>query len=804
MLISYNWLKELTNFPYSPEELSEILTAQGMTVDSLEQSGVSYDNVVVGKILEVEKHPDAEKLSVCKVDVGDETLQIVCGAPGVAAGQTVPVAKIGAILGDLKIKKGKLRGVESFGMCCAADELEISDDHETLLYLDDSLETGTPLKNIVEDIDYIFELDIASNRPDLLNHIGVAREIAARVAMENNSSETYKLPEIEIEENNVETKSRVKISVDDTELCPRYTARIIENVKIKSSPLWMQARLYRLGLRPINNIVDITNYVLLEYGHPLHAFDFDKIESGEIIVRRAADKEKITTLDDEERKLDNEILLIADKEKGVALAGVMGGANSEVTDSTKTILLESAYFSGPNIRKTAKCLALQSESSYRFERGVAGAIIDASMRTAQLITELAEGQPLKGIIDVNNSLPSKTFEFNYDKCVNLLGMNLPVEKGEKILSSLGFSLAKKENNILETVVPEHRVDVAQEADISEELARMVGYNEIPSDTQTNFKSEKPPEKIASCRQKIREILSGSGMLEACNPSLVSTELIKTAGIPDGAVELDVIELANASTQDHSVMRTLLYPGLIKNLRHNISRKAKNVRLFEMGRTYSKTATPGEFNEEEKVALILWGDDIEKSWQGNARETDFFNGAGIIELLAKKLGIDKLELKTASREGCHQGRTAKIFINNNVDIGWMAELDPIIARENDIPCRVVIAEFRIGEIATAWQQKRKYKSLPKFPESARDIAFLISDTISHSDVIKIIESEKINIFERVNLFDLYHGEQVPEDKKSMAYRIVYRAVDRTLTDKEVDNAHEKITSALTEKLNIEIR
>ena len=804
MLISYNWLKELINFPYSPEELSKILTAQGMTVDSLDQSGVSYDNVVVGKILEVEKHPDADKLSVCKVDVGDEILQIVCGAPGVAAGQTVPVAKIGAKLGDIKIKKGKLRGIESCGMCCAADELEISDDHDTLLYLDDSLKAGTPLKEIVEDIDYIYELDIASNRPDLLNHIGVAREIAARVALDNNLSETYKFPEIELKEKNIESSSKVKVTIDDTELCPRYTARIIEDVKIKSSPLWMQVRLHRLGMRPINNIVDITNYVLLEYGHPLHAFDYEKVAGEEIIVRRAVENEKIVTLDDTERKLDSEIPLIADKEKGIALAGVMGGANSEVTESTNSILLESAYFNGPNIRKTAKRLALSSESSYRFERGVAGAVIDASMRAAQLISELAEGQPLKGIVDVNNCLSPKVFEFDYKKCVSLLGMDIPTEKGKKILSSLGFSISEREGNIIETTVPEHRVDVSQRSDISEELARMVGYNEIPSNTRTVFKSEKPLAKIAKCRQQIREILAGAGLLEAYNPSLVSVDLIKSAGIPDDAPELDVIELANASTLDQSVMRTLLYPGLIRNLRHNISRKAKNVWLYEIGRTYTKTETGGEFNEEEKAAIVLWGDSIEKSWQSDTRETDFFDGTGIIELLTKKLGIKKLEFKTANRQGCHPGRTAEIFINKKTNIGWLAELDPRVARELDIPGRVVIVELKIAELSTAWQPKRKYKLLPKFPESTRDIAFLISDEYIHSDVVKTIESSKVNIFESVELFDLYHGEQVPEGKKSMAYRIVYRAADKTLTDKEVDKAHEKITSVLTEKLSIEIR
>ena len=804
MLISYNWLKELINFPYSPEELSKILTAQGMTVDSLEQSGVSYDNVVVGKILEVEKHPDADKLSVCKVDVGDEVLQIVCGAPGVAAGQTVPVAKIGATLGDLKIKKGKLRGVESNGMCCAADELQISDDHETLLYLDDSLKAGTPLSELVDGLDYIFELDIASNRPDLLNHIGVAREIAARLSLDNNSADSFHLPEIQLNETDEETKNKVKVSILDEKLCPRYTARLIENVKIKPAPLWMQARLHRLGMRPINNIVDITNYVLLEYGHPLHAFDFSKISDGEIIVRRAQNDEKIVTLDDVERKLDEEILLIADKEKAVALAGVMGGANSEVSENTQTILLESAYFNGPNIRKTAKRLALQSESSYRFERGVSGMITAASNRATQLISELAEGKPLKGIVDVNNCPPQKTFDVDYKKCVSLLGLDIPIDKGEKILASLDFSLVKENDSKIKITVPEHRVDVEQTSDISEELARMVGYNTIPSDTKAVFKSEKPLAKISKCRQLIREILAGAGLLEAYNPSLVSVDLIKSAGIPEGAPELDVIELRNASTIDQSVMRPLLFPGLLRNLRHNISRKANYVSLFEIGRTYTKTDTPGEFNEEEKLGIILWGDALEKSWRENEKNFDFFSGTGIIELLTKKLGIKKMEMKPAKIDACHPGRTAEIYINKNTKIGWLAELNPKVARELDITGRVVLAEIKIAELTNAWQQKRKYKPLPKFPESARDIAFLISENSSHADVVSAIESAKVNIFEKVEIFDLYHGEQVPEGKKSMAYRITYRAKDKTLTDKEVDAAHNKIITALTEKLKIEIR
>ena len=358
-------------------------------------------------------------------------------------------------------------------------------------------------------------------------------------------------------------------------------------------------------------------------------------------------------------------------------------------------------------------------------------------------------------------------------------MDIPADKGEKILSSLGFLISKKNNDSFEVIVPEYRVDVAQEADISEELARMVGYNEIPSNTQTYFKSEKPLAKVAKCRQQIREILSGSGLLEAYNPSLVSVDLIKSAGVPDGASELDMIELANASTQDQSVMRTLLYPALIKNLKHNISRKSKDVWLYEIGRIYTKSAKAGEFNEEEKVGMVLWGNDVERNWQKNSAETNFFSGTGIIETLIKRLGIKKLEFISAERAGCHPGRTAEVYINKKTNIGWIAELDPKTARELDISGRVVIAELKIAELSMAWQPNRKYQLLPKFPESSRDIAFLFSDEFTHSDVVRAIGNEKINIFESVELFDLYHGEQVPEGKKSMAYRIVYRAADRNI-------------------------
>ncbi len=807
MLVSYNWLKELVDFPYSPEELADVLTRQGMTVDSLDRFGQPYDNVVVGRLVDVAQHPNADKLSVCRVDVGGEALQIVCGAPGIKAGQHVPVALIGARLGDFKIKKTKLRGVESCGMCCAADELGIAGDHESLLSLDTALEPGTPFESVIAGEDYLLELDIPNNRPDLLCHIGVAREIAAHLALESGKAESYSPPAVELDESSDDAAARVKVRIDDTKLCPRYTARVIDNVTIGPSPLWMQARLYRLGMRPINNIVDITNYVLLEYGHPLHAFDYARIAGPEIVVRRARAGETIVTLDDAERRLDEETLLIADAEKGIALAGVMGGANSEVTENTESVLLESAYFHGPNIRRTAKLLDLQSESSYRFERNVRGALIGASKRAAQLMSQCAGGTVLKGIVDEDHCAKPARFSFNYRKCTTLLGLDIPREKGANILNSLGFSLAAGKGDDIEITVPEHRVDINEGPDIAEELARVVGYGAIPTDTDVKHRSETPPVKTALCRERIRDALSGTGLFEAYNASLVSIDLLRAAGIPEDAPECAVVPLANASTQEQSVMRTVLYPGLLRNLQHNIAHGAKAVWLFEIGRVYMPGQDGRRFIEQERLALLLWGDARAEGCWEKARETDFHDGVSVAEALLRKLAAAGVEVAPASRPGCHSGRTAEISARSDgerVRLGWMAELDPRVLRKLDVAGRVVVAELDVEALAEVWHRDRQYRSLPRFPAATRDVAFFLPEQHAHADVCRVIESEDVDILESVRLFDVYRGEQVPAGHKSMAYRMTYRAGDRTLTDDEVDTAHKSIVSALVGKLDVEVR
>ena len=807
MLISYNWLKELVDFSYSPDELSMILTDQGMTVDGIERVGFSYDNIVVGKIVEVEKHPDADKLSVLKVDVAKgELLQIVCGAPGVAPGQKVPVALEGALLGDFKIKKSKIRGIDSCGMCCAGDELAVSDNHENLLYLNENIEVGTPFETILKGEDFIYDLDITGNRPDLLNHVGIAREIAAHLAFDSGNSSVYEPPEISFETSDENVEDRIKVQIDDEKLCPRYTARIVENVSLKPSPLWMQSRLFRLGMRPINNIVDITNYVLLEYGHPLHAFDADKISGNKIIVRRAKQDEKIVSLDDVERKLDSEMLLISDAEKGVAIAGVMGGAISEVDENTKNILIESAYFFGPNIRRTVKSLGLDSESSFRFERNVRGAAVAASARTAELIVKYANGIALKGIIDnqqstINNQ---KSITVDYNRCISLIGLDIPKEKGINALKVLGFLAEEKLENKIKITIPEHRVDINEWPDIAEELARIVGYNAIPTDLNVKFRSEKQSSKIVGCKNIIRKVLAGTGIFEAYNPSLISKDLLTFAGIPEMAKECDVVQLSNASTSEQSVMRTVLRAGLLRNLKHNIAHGAKTVKLFEIGTVYFPENNSETFVEKEKLGLILWGEKSEIGWWKNNEQFDFFDGKGLLELLFEKLKFPMPTFEKGKIDGCHPGRTAIIKARNKKELGIIAELNPGLLRSLDISGRVVVAEIDIEIFSQMISKSIKFKTLAKFPASNRDIAFVISEKYSHNDVCGTVKKCKTDFLETVTLFDLYHGEQIPEGMKSMAYRLVYRAADRTLTDKEVDSSHKKIVKELVDKLKVEIR
>ncbi|NLF38461.1 phenylalanine--tRNA ligase subunit beta [bacterium] len=809
MRISYTWLKELLGIDCTPGQLADILTRLGMAVDALEHFGAPYDKVVVGEVLDVAKHPQADKLSVCMVNVGAETLQIVCGAPNVAVGQHVPVACIGAKLGgDLVIKKSKLRGVESFGMCCAADELGISGDHEGLLVLGPATPVGTPFESLVHGEDWLFELDTANNRPDLLSHIGVAREIAAYRAVVEQSGKPFALPAIPFVETQEAAAKRVTVSIADRELCPRYAARLVEGIAIGPSPLWMQARLYRLGMRPINNIVDITNYVLLEYGHPLHAFDFACIAGGGIIVRRAHDGEAMTTLDGAERKLDADMLVIADREKAVALAGVMGGANSEVTDRTNAVLIESAYFNGPNIRRTVKRLGLASQASMRFERGVRGVAIEACNRAAQLMHDLAGGTVLKGIVDECHVQPPAKVSFSLSRCKGLLGREVTADEATAVLGALGFGVARAGTGALDVTVAGHRVDVSEWNDLAEDCARVLGYDTIPTVVETHLVESVALAPIERIRREVTSILSGAGLMEACNPSMVSPAQLDAVGLPAAAPERTAAMLANPSSFDQSIMRPLLYPGLVENLRLNIAQGAKSVRLFEVGREYRPVNGDGRtFSERETLGMLLWGDKLGKGWWGDEMAFDIHDGIGVLQLMLRRLGATAKMKPAEARDGFHPGRMASVECAADGavhTVGWIGELDPRLLRALDAPGRAVVAELDLAGVVKASSALRSYKPLPRYPAATRDVSFVIADEVSHANVLDAVASARASFLERTELFDIYRGEQIGAGKKSVAYRMTYRAPDRTLTDEEIDKAHQAVVRALQEKLSAQVR
>ena len=808
MLASYTWLKELTGCAYAPEELAQVLTSLGMAVDAVTRVGCSYERVVVGEIVKIERHPQADNLTVCQVNVGAETVQIVCGAPNAAQGLRVPVALIGARLcGDLVIRKAKLRGVESFGMCCAADELGISADHTGLLTLGADVAPGTPLSVLLAGEDQVLELDTPNNRPDLLNHVGIAREIAAYRAAREKGAAPFVPPAITLPETGEQAATRLRIRIDERELCPRYTARLIRGVRVGRAPLWMQARLFHLGMRPINNIVDITNYVLLEYGHPLHAFDAATIAGNEIIVRRAKAGETLVTLDGVKRALDPQMLVIADTEKPVALAGVMGGANTEVTAATDTVLLESAYFNGPNIRRTGKRLGLSSQASQRFERGVRGAAVAASNRAAELMTQHAHGAVLPGLLDVNYSVERPPITVSLPRCARLLGRAVSGEDARCILTALGFGVDAGAADTLAVRAPEHRVDVAEWPDIAEDICRVLGYDTIPALAHATIEGGGALPRTEQCRRLVRTILSGAGLYEACNTSLISPAILDAAGIAADAPERALVRIDNAASEEQSVMRSALYPGLVQNLLRNVAQGAATVRLFEIGRAYRATSDGRAFAETETLALLLWGQRNGEGWWGAPGELDIHDCIGVAEVLAAKLGIAAPALASSVRPGCHPGRCATISAGGDgpaVALGWIAELDPQVTRALDVPGRVVAAELNLEALAGLWQSVRPYHALPRFPAATRDVAFMVAETCTHGAICAAITAAGVALVESVRLFDIYRGAQVAAGMKSMAYRITYRAADRTLTDAEIDAAHAAVVAALVKAQGIQVR
>lgn len=817
MNVSYRWLNEYIDLSgIDPAKLAEMMTRGGIEIDSVPSRNQGVFKVVVGLVKTREKHPDADKLSVCTVDAGTgEELQIVCGAPNVAAGLKVPVALVGAELpGGLKIKRAKLRGVESQGMLCSARELGINDkllpkeQQEGLYILPADSEIGADILDVLALDDSILELDLTPNRSDCLSMLGVAYEASAL------TGRPLRLPDPakDLYASTDKTSDRVQVSISAKELCGHYSARFIKGVKIGPSPLWMQNRLIAAGIRPISNIVDITNYVMLEYGQPLHAFDAAKVAGGRIDVRLAREGETLVTLDGQERKLEPHMLLITDAEKPIALAGVMGGLNSEVTNDTVDIILESARFDGGSVRRTSRQLGLRSEASARFEKEVdPGRVREALDRAAGLMGKYADGVVAEGVVEaiVSEAKPS-VVSLSLDRINRFLGTSLSSLEVKTIWSRLGFEAAETENDVWQVTVPTRRGGVHLDVDLIEEVARLHGYDEIPTtpiEGPTTTGSLTKPQAI---RRDLRGLLTGSGLYEAINYSVTSP---RAAGLfPDlnGADEGGrPIPLAMPMSEERSVLRTALLPSLLEAAAYNQSRKNNDVALFEIANVYHSKEAPltGLPKEKPRLAILLTGNRTAPAWNRAAEKVDFYDAKGILEAVFERLGVSgKVAFEAAQPEHFHPGRTAALTLateNGRQTIGYVGQIHPDLQREFDLG-DVYAAELELAPLYAQADGDIVYRPLPRYPAVERDLAVVVGREVPGEALASAIRSAAGELLESVRVFDVYTGERLGADKKSVALALVYRHSDRTLTDEEVTASHERALAELEQSFGAELR
>ena len=806
MKISLNWLSEYIDLPYTVEELDEKLTMAGIEVEAIEKSGAAIpEKVVVGEILERNPHPDAEKLSVCTVSTGSEELQVVCGAPNCDAGKKVALATVGTVFIDpdsdkkFKIKKSKLRGVESFGMLCSTKELGLDDNHDGIMHLPADSKVGTPVVETL-DSDTVYEVEITPNRPDWLSHWGVARDLAAL------TGHKPRFPEINLPSPSGKAEKDL-VEIKDFDLCPRYTARIIRGVKVAESPEWMKKHLISIGLRPINNVVDITNFVLMELGHPLHAFDLAYLEGEKIIVRRAEDKEKIITLDGDEKELNNSNLVICDAKKPVALAGVMGGEHSGVTEESVDILLESAVFNPSNIRATSRNLKIMSDSSFRFERGVDWEMCEtASDRATALILELAGGTLETELVDIKTDAPEMPeVSCRFEKIRKILGCDISNDEMVNIFKGLGLGVKDIDNEKCVVTPPSFRLDIYREADLAEEVARIHGLDKI---IPTPIKAVSGGTLVDDAYYKLEKInneLISLGLNECMNYSLIHKD---RALVDAKFAESDLKKLKNPLSLELACLRPSLLAQMLESVERNISRQNSELALFETGRAYC--ANEKLFPEERyEACILLTGRRHPERFSAEKDEIlDFYDMKGIIEqwFEMRKMNCEIRALQagiTSKSANFVEGNAAEIFVNGKV-IGEMGQIADSLIKGMRITHPLFAATVQLDSLISTPSSKIRYKGISHFPATSRDVAFIADNSLEHGKIMKTIRSAKLPNLESVELFDVFEDEKIGKNKKSMAYSLTFRNPERTLTDKEVNSSHEKLRAKLAKELSVELR
>lgn len=795
MLVPVKWIRDYVNIDMDTVEFADKMTMTGTKVETVEFLGEEISNVVVGQIKEITQHPNADKLVVCQVNVGEEELVQICtGAKNVLEGDFVPVAKVNSTLpGGIKIKKGKLRGEASHGMLCGAEELGIDENlvnersKDGIYILNDmeNLVIGQDIKEFLGLNDAIIDFELTANRPDCRSMIGIAREAAITIGQK------IKYPEIEVKACDEDIDFEVKI--ENPKLCPRYGARIVKDVKIEPSPYWMQRRLIEAGVRPINNIVDITNFVMLEQGQPLHAFDLNELPTGKIVVRNAVEGEKFTTLDEVERTLDKDMLVITDGEKPVAIAGVMGGLNSGITDNTTAVLFEGAAFNADSIRLTSKKLGLRTESSGRYEKGVCTELsITGVERACQLVEMLGAGRVLRGTVeDYPAKQEAQSLTVNPSRIIKNIGIDLSLDGFVKILKDLEFKCDLKSDDEVVIEVPPFRLDIEQEADIYEEIARIYGFENIPSEQLEGNATAGVKTPQQKFMDKIKDTATSIGLYEILTYSFVSPKSLDKIKLPEDDKKRDYITLINPLGEDTSVMRTTMMPSMLNVLYTNVSRKVESGLAFECGHTF--TPQEGLPIETNHLCVGMYGKDV-----------DFFVLKGALETILDSVGFENYEIiPETNNTTFHPGRCATIMYNN-IYIGTFGEVHPEVIDNYNLGQRVYLAELDLDLIFENSDRTIIYNPLPKYPSTSRDIALLVKDDVIVKQIEDIIKANGEDLLESYKLFDVYKGSQIADGYKSIAYSIIYRSKDKTLTDEDVNKVHQNIIRELEEKLDAKLR
>jgi len=806
MRISLNWLQKYVDIKISTEELANKLTMVGFEVESVEYLGKKYDNFVIGEVLNVNKHPNADKLTVCNVNIGSKTLQIICGAPNVKVGQKVAVGLIGAEIPrnqhdangkSFKLSQIKIRGVESYGMICSEYELDIGDDKDGIMVLRPDAKVGTPLAEYLGLNDIIFEIGITPNRPDAMSHIGIAREVAAIL------NEKVRMPTISFEEENENSDQAASIRIKDFENCPRYTARVVKDVKIVPSPKWMQELLSAVGVRPVNNIVDVTNFVLMECGHPLHAFDLDKVSGKSIIVECAKGGETFETIDHKKRNLRNDTLMICDGDKPIAIAGVMGGANTEITDTTTNILIESAYFNPRSIRRTSKYFNLSTDASQRFSRGADPNITKWAVdRCVQLIQEIANGKVLKNAIDVYpTKIQTKEITLRVKKVNEILGTTLDAEVISELLQKIEIETVDFNESMIRFRVPTFRPDLEREIDLIEEVARLYGYDNIKlKETTTTRFLFTPPEK--DFLDEIRSHFIGRGLREIITNSMQNIDIASIASDK-------VVKISNPISKDMEALRTSLVPSALEVIKNNIFHGSKNLKLFEIGKVYlidealkQQTPVKGYF-EEDRLILIFSGSIKPLTWDEKTRFFDIFDVKGEIVLFFKKVFLDNIKFIPYPISNALSDISIRLELDGR-DIGVIGKVRTDILKKFEIEQDVFFAEIKLGAIIENRRKEKSFTPLSKYPVVSRDIALIVKEDILHDKIENEIWKAGYPLITKVELFDIYQGEQIGIGNKSYAFTLEFMAEDHTMTQDEIEGVMNNIIINLEKNLNASVR